>query len=44
MRATLEYRQPIDLEDPVTLVEDGSRIWLAVGEDVRAAASYDATP
>ena len=43
-RAVLEYRQPIDLGDPVTLVEDGSRIWLVVGADVRAAARYDATP
>jgi acyl-ACP thioesterase len=39
--AILEYRQPIDLDEPVTLVEDGSSIWLVVDREVRAAAALD---
>jgi acyl-ACP thioesterase len=43
--AILEYRQPIDLDDPVVLVESGRAVWLMVGDEVRAAAErYDATP
>lgn len=44
LRATLEYRQPIDLGEPVELVEDGRSLWLVVGDDVRAAARYDTVP
>jgi acyl-ACP thioesterase len=43
LRAVLEYRQPIDLGDPVELVEDGDLVWLVAGGEVRAAARY-ATP
>jgi acyl-ACP thioesterase len=44
LRATLEYRRPIDLGEPVELVEDGRSLWLVVGDDVRAAARYDTVP
>lgn len=39
LRAVLEYRQPIDLGEPVELVRDGDFAWLAVGDEVRAAAA-----
>lgn len=38
LRATLEYRKPIDLGDPVELAVNGTALWLVVGGDVRAAA------
>ena len=44
VHATLEYRQPIDLEERVELVEDGRMLWLVVDGKVRAAARYDAVP
>jgi acyl-ACP thioesterase len=44
-RAALEYRQPIDLGEPVQLLEDRETLWLMVGDEVRAAAAvYSATP
>ncbi len=43
-QSILEYRQPIDVEDAVVLVEDGRFAWLLVDGEVRAAARYDATP
>jgi acyl-ACP thioesterase len=43
--AALEYRQPIDLGEPVELLEGRETMWLMVGEEIRAAgAVYDATP
>ncbi len=44
VRATLEYRQPIDLDEDAFLAHDGNLAWLTVGQEVRAAARYDATP
>ena len=45
LRAVLEYRQPIDLGDPVELVAAGDLLWLLVAGETRAAAAlYDATP
>jgi acyl-ACP thioesterase len=44
VRATLEYRQPIDLDEPVRLIESRESLWLVVGGEVRAAAAYSATP
>jgi acyl-ACP thioesterase len=43
-RSILEYRQPIDVDDRVTLVEDERSAWLLVGGEVRAAARYETTP
>jgi acyl-ACP thioesterase len=40
-RATLEYRQPIDLDDPIELVEEGRGVWLVAGGEVRSAARLD---
>ena len=40
-RATLEYRQPVDLEEPVTLVEEGTAVWLVARDEVRSAARLD---
>ena len=37
-RATLEYRQPLDLGDPLELRVAGDGVWLLVGGVVRAAA------
>ena len=45
LRATLEYRQPIDLGEETHLVDDGETLWLMVGDELRAAAVvYPATP
>jgi len=45
LRAALEYRQPIDLGEPVELLEGHETLWLVVGDEIRAAAAvYDATP
>jgi acyl-ACP thioesterase len=45
LRATLEYRQPIDLGEPVELVEGREILWFRVGDEIRAAAAvYYATP
>ncbi|HWJ31830.1 MAG TPA: acyl-ACP thioesterase domain-containing protein [Gaiellaceae bacterium] len=45
MRAALEYRQPIDLGEPVELIESRANLWLMVGDEIRAAAAvYSATP
>jgi acyl-ACP thioesterase len=38
VRATLEYRQPIDLGEPLELVEHGDGLWLVARGDVRSAA------
>jgi acyl-ACP thioesterase len=40
-RATLEYRQPVDLDETVELVEDGDAVWLVAGGEVRSAARLD---
>jgi acyl-ACP thioesterase len=40
-RATLEYRQPVDLAEPVELVEDGDAVWLVAAGAVRSAARLD---
>lgn len=37
-RATLEYRQPLDVDDPLELRVAGGGIWFTVGGAVRAAA------
>jgi acyl-ACP thioesterase len=37
LRATLEYRSPIDVGEEVELVRDGEMLWLAVAGDARAA-------
>ena len=43
--AALEYRQPIDLGEPVALLEGREMLWLMVGDEIRAAAAvYSATP
>ncbi len=42
LKATLEYRKPIDLGEPVELVHEGAGLWLVVDGDVRAAAILDA--
>ena len=44
VRATLEYRQPIDVEEAVVLIVEGARVWLVVADEVRAAARYDEIP
>ena len=45
VRAALEYRQPVDLGEPVELIEGHETLWLVVGDEIRAAAAvYDATP
>ena len=45
LRAALEYRQPVDLGEPVELLEGHETLWLVVGDEIRAAAAvYDATP
>jgi acyl-ACP thioesterase len=38
-RAVLEYRQPLDLGDPVGLLRSGEALWFVVGGDVRGAAA-----
>ena len=40
-RATLEYRQPVDLGEPIELVEEGDAVWLVAGGEVRSAARLD---
>jgi acyl-ACP thioesterase len=37
-RAVLEYRQPLDLGDPLELRLSGGGLWFTVGDSVRAAA------
>jgi acyl-ACP thioesterase len=37
--AVLEYRRPIDLDDPVELAVDGDRLWLTVAGEARAVAN-----
>jgi len=45
LRATMEYRQPIDVGDPTQLIDGREHLWLVVGEEVRAAAAIQpATP
>ena len=39
VRATLEYRQPIDVGEATTLVEGRETLWLVVGEEIRAVAA-----
>jgi acyl-ACP thioesterase len=41
VRATLEYRQPIDLGEAVELVEGHDLLWLVVGDEIRSAARLD---
>jgi acyl-ACP thioesterase len=41
LRATLEYRKPIDLGEPVELALNGRALWLVVDGDVRAAARVE---
>jgi acyl-ACP thioesterase len=36
--ATLEYRQPLDLDDPLELRLSGRGLWFTIGDSVRAAA------
>ena len=38
-RAVLEYRQPLDLGDPVELQQSGDALWFVVGGEARAAAA-----
>ena len=38
-RAVLEYRQPVDLGDPVELQQSGEALWFVVGGKVRAAVA-----
>ena len=38
-RAVLEYRQPLDLDDTVELLQRDDTLWFAVGGEVRAAAA-----
>jgi len=40
-RATLEYRQPVDLGEPIELVEEGNAVWLVADGEVRSAARLD---
>jgi acyl-ACP thioesterase len=44
VRATLEYRQPIDVESELLLCHADNLAWLVVGREVRAAARYDPVP
>ena len=45
VRAALEYRRPIDLGEPVELVEGREILWFMVGDEIRASAAvYYATP
>ena len=37
--AVLEYRQPLDLDDPVELRRNGNALWFVVGGESRAAAA-----
>ena len=41
VRATLEYRQPIDLGEPLELIEGRQMLWLVVGDEIRSAAQLD---
>ena len=41
LRATLEYRQPVDLDERVVLVEEGETLWLVADGEVRSAARLD---
>jgi acyl-ACP thioesterase len=38
LRAVLDYRQPVDLGEPVELWQRGDLLWLVVGGEARAAA------
>jgi acyl-ACP thioesterase len=40
-RATLEYRQPIDLGEPIELIDERDGVWLVAGGEVRSAAWLD---
>jgi acyl-ACP thioesterase len=40
-RATLEYRRPVDLGEPIELVEEGDAVWLVARGEVRSAARLD---
>lgn len=45
VRAALEYRQPIDLDEAVEVIEGRETMWLVVGDEIRAAmALYGTTP
>jgi acyl-ACP thioesterase len=39
--AVLEYRKPIDLGEPVEIVQSGHLAWLVAGGEVRSAARLD---
>jgi acyl-ACP thioesterase len=41
LRAMLEYRRPVDLGEPIELVEAGDAVWLVAGNEVRSAARLD---
>jgi acyl-ACP thioesterase len=41
VRATLEYRQPIDLGEAVEVAHDGTMLWLVAGGEVRASARLE---
>ena len=41
IRATLEYRQPVDLGEPIEVIEHGDAVWLVVGGELRSAARLD---
>jgi acyl-ACP thioesterase len=43
VRAALEYRRPIDLGEPVELLEGRETLWLMVGDEIRAAAAVYST-
>ena len=43
-RAVLEYRQPVDLGDPVELQQSAEALWFVVGGEVRAAAAIRSEP
>ncbi len=38
-RAVLEYRQPLDLDDPLELRRSGDALWFTVGDTLHAAAA-----
>jgi acyl-ACP thioesterase len=44
LRAILEYRQPLDVDEPVELVEQDGLVWLVAAGEVRAAAARYAVP
>jgi acyl-ACP thioesterase len=41
VKATVEYRKPVDLGEPTELVDEGALLWLVAGGEVRSAARLD---